>query len=299
MRASIVVVSVLLISCIVPAALNQSTVTGAVRQQATRHRVGMLVPLSGPLAEYGHAVRNGVALARRENPREFEDIEFVFDDTRYDPKTALGSFSRLVGRGDISLIFNWGTATSEALAPIAERRRVALVANSQSSSLSEGKQHVIRFINPAQDFSLAILNALRRKGYRRLAVVKAELGYINELLDGIRANLIEGESLHIVDSVLPDERDFKPTMVNLSAHTFDALGVFLVSGQIGQFYRQLQASGLHAPTFGSDFFESRDEIARAGLAIEGALFSNILVQSDFAERHHPSGAGQTLGQFAP
>jgi len=48
----------------------------------SRFRLGVSCPLSGVLAEYGTAVRNGIELARRENPQRFSAVEIVFEDSQ-------------------------------------------------------------------------------------------------------------------------------------------------------------------------------------------------------------------------
>jgi len=37
-------------------------------------KVGVILPLTGPLAEYGMAARNGIELARKEYPELFHDL---------------------------------------------------------------------------------------------------------------------------------------------------------------------------------------------------------------------------------
>jgi len=49
---------------------------------APKVKVGFILPLSGPVSEYGVAAQNGVALAKEEHPDLFENVELVFDDSR-------------------------------------------------------------------------------------------------------------------------------------------------------------------------------------------------------------------------
>jgi branched-chain amino acid transport system substrate-binding protein len=267
-------------------------------RQSRTQQVGVILPLSGPLAEFGEAAKNGLLLATQEHPERFKSIRFVFEDSRYDPKTSISAFYKLARDPNTALIYNWGTATGEALAPIAEAQRVPLITNSQTPSISERRAHVLRFINPAEDFSKAILNALRSRGHRRFAVVKAELAYINDLLDGINENLRDGETLEVLETVATDEQDFRSTIAKVKTKDFDALGVFLISGQISQFYRQAEAQALAVPTFGSDFFESESEIAKSGPGIEGALYSNIIVSEEFREKYQKTFSNDTHLTYA-
>jgi ABC-type branched-subunit amino acid transport system substrate-binding protein len=81
-------------------------------------KVGAIIPLSGPLADYGDAVKNGFELARRDNPDFFNTVEFVYEDSKYDGKTSLSAFNALLARGDINLYYVWGVTPNETLLPI-------------------------------------------------------------------------------------------------------------------------------------------------------------------------------------
>lgn len=62
---------------------------GIGRAQTNTFRLGVSCPLSGVLAEYGAAVRNGIELARKEQPELFSRTEIVYEDSQWDPKKAL------------------------------------------------------------------------------------------------------------------------------------------------------------------------------------------------------------------
>jgi len=49
--------------------------------------VGVSLALSGPVAEYGEALRNGIELAREEHSDLLSDIRFLYEDDRYDGRS--------------------------------------------------------------------------------------------------------------------------------------------------------------------------------------------------------------------
>ena len=84
---------------------------------------------------------------------------------------------------------------------------------------------------------------------------------------------------------MPQDTDFRSTIAKLQEKKFEALGVYLLPGQIETFYRQLSELGMKTPSFGTDFFESEQQVAAAGPAIDGALFPNNTVTDDFRKRY--------------
>ncbi len=48
-------------------------------------KIGVLTPLSGPLAIAGEVQKNALAMVVKDTPNE--KIELIYEDSRYDPKT--------------------------------------------------------------------------------------------------------------------------------------------------------------------------------------------------------------------
>lgn len=73
-----------------------------------RFKIGVLLPLSGPVAEYGVATQHGFELAQQEDPEGFKNIQFLFDDTQYDSNKTVLSLQKLRLADGISAAFVWG-----------------------------------------------------------------------------------------------------------------------------------------------------------------------------------------------
>jgi outer membrane PBP1 activator LpoA protein len=57
-----------------------------------RFVVGLILPLSGELADYGAALRRGFELAEEDAPERFKYLDLRYQDSQYDQKTALSAF---------------------------------------------------------------------------------------------------------------------------------------------------------------------------------------------------------------
>jgi ABC-type branched-subunit amino acid transport system substrate-binding protein len=89
----------------------------------------------------------------------------------------------------------------------------------------------------------------------------------------------------LIEQVALDQQDFKSLIVKIKNRPYDALGVFLISGQVGSFFKQSAVQGLRLPTFGADFFGSQTEIAAAGESINGSVFPDLGVSKEFQQRY--------------
>lgn len=254
--------------------------------------IGVSLALSGPFAEYGVAVQHGIELARSENPAALAPINFVFEDDGYEPKRTVGAISKLRDIDGASLLFVWGNEPALGAAPVAERLKIPTLVVAQHPQAGAGYRYVIRFINPAEDFSLALLKYLRTQpSYtlspkpRRFEVVKAEISFFNILLDEFSKGLTAEESISIVDTYTPKDTDFRPTILKLKSLKADNLGVYLVPPQIEPFFRQAAELDFHPQVFGASPFESSIVIKSALGAMEGAVFSHISALPEFQRRY--------------
>lgn len=247
----------------------------------TGFQVGVIAPLSGPLAEYGLAAQNGIELARTQQPALFTKIKFIYEDSQWDAKTAISAFNKLRDASKVSLIFNWGNPTSEAIAPIAERNKFPLIGMTVDSGVVKGKEFVIRSTNSSKDFSDVLAKYLLKSSYRRIGIVLAENTYVQGLYDGLKAALRSEVEIEIIAKYNIQDQDFRSSVAKIRARQFDALGVFLISGQVSSFYRQLSSQGIAIPTFGTDFFESTTEIRLANGGMNGAVYPHLGVTDSF------------------
>ena len=243
-------------------------------------KVGIIAPFSGPLAEYGQALKNGIDLARADSPAIATNCNFAFEDSKYDPKTAVSALQKLVS-DKFAVIYNWGGPTSSAVAPLAERLHVAMFVLSMDPRLSKGSTRVIRFANSGAEYGEQLAKALKASGLHRVGIVRAENDYLNDVLGGLRRRAPPELYVEEIATYLTSDADFRSSVTKIRATKFDAIGVFLISGQVSVFHRQLNEQHLNIPTFGTDFFESTSEVTAAGRAIEGAIFANNAVDSDF------------------
>lgn len=279
--------------CVISFCLVVFMPVGALAGQPERRRdspadpaVGVVVPLTGGAAEYGVAFRNGIEMARRDGVAGVDDLHWIFEDSKYDTKLAVAGFRKVASMDGALLTYVFGGPMSEALAPLAESERRALIVSINEPKVAVGKRFVIRFSNPAHDYGAVLAGWFVKRGIRRVAVVKAENQYLNCMLDGLTRSLPSGISLDVVDSFQTEESDFKSTISKLRRQkSFDAVGVYLLPGQVSLFFRQLRQQNVAIPAFGTDFFESTSEIIQAAGAMHGAVFPNNTVSEEFRREY--------------
>lgn len=247
--------------------------------------VGLILPLSGPLAEYGTAFQNGVDLAKKHSPNIMQHCEFHAEDSKYDSKIAVSGFNKLSKITKAPIIYNWGGPTSEAVAPLADPQDVVLFVWSADPRVAQQRKNVVRFCNSGREYAEVLTGYLKEQNYKKIGIVKTENQYIDSILDGLVDTAGDHLNIDVIDNYLPSDQDFRSSISKIKNQKYDALGLFLLSGQVSNFARRLKEQAISVPLFGTDFFESLTEVKQAQGGLKDAIFSNNEVSPDFRKTY--------------
>ncbi len=267
-------------------------------------KVGLMIPLSGPTADFGAALRNGIQLAQSERPNEFnKTIEFIYEDVKFEPKLAISTFHKLTKSNKVNMIYVFGSGNAATIAPISEQNKIPTVVLTGEPFVVAGKKYVMDFHNRLSDLAVATLNEMRSKGYSKFGIVKTEVQYLESLVDAIKLNLKENETFTIIDSFPPDVNpDLKMTVLkvknSLEKKEFDSIGVFLLTGQISNFFQKMELYKITAPTFGSTFFGQVEEMKKAGTTANGGIYAALSATEEFSNKYFNTFGNRAQIQFA-
>lgn len=262
--------------------------------------IGLVLPLTGPAADYGLAIRNSIELAQKDKPELFTNLRFHYQDAQYDPTTAITAMNKLIASDKVDLLVTWGLSFCKALAPIAESRKMPLIGICGDPKMGAGRHYALRFKNKNDEIMRAQAEYLNRQGVKRIGLLLADHPYLEEAMEALQRNLQPGQTLEIIDRLPSSEPDLRTNLLKLQNRRadFDAIGVLLYVGQISTFYRQAREMKIELNTFGSDFFESLSEVHASGGAMEGKVFASIKIKPDFIKRYKAAFHNESQLSFA-
>lgn len=241
-----------------------------------RLRVGAILPLSGETASMGNAFRNGMEHGLRSLSKDDREALAVFyeDDGLNSAKT-VSAFSKLQAQRDIHVVVNLSSGTSHAVAPLAERAAIPLIAIASDPKLVQGRTHVFNFwVTPEEEARMAVAEALKR-GYKhiaRISTIHEGVSSINRAFDHENNGKVE---IALDEEVPPDMKDFRAFIAKLRGKkAIDAILPMIFPGQLSAFTRQIRQSGIATPFFGFEFFEDSNEVKAAAGTLVGAWYVN-------------------------
>ena len=100
------------------------------------------------------------------------------------------------------------------------------------------------------------------------------------------------------ENVAPDSLDFRSQIVRLQREQADVVGVFLFPGQVSSWFKQARGLSKELPSFGTDIFESAQEVKLAQGSMTGAVYPNLSVPEQFRRSYETRFAEPTQVAYA-
>src|SRR5499426_3887233 len=162
--------------CLVVAVLLGSTLAPP-RQavgQGDPVKIGVIEPLSGPVAASGNYVRMGAEIARDWiNARGGvlgRKVELVIEDNKSDPKEAASAAEKLIVRDKVPAIMGaWGSSMTLAAMPKLEEYGVPMVVETSSAAsiTKRGNPWIFRISPPSEMEALGLEKYLKDLGVKK------------------------------------------------------------------------------------------------------------------------------------
>lgn len=244
--------------------------------------VGLIAPLTGPVAAYGAQVRNGVETAIDEINKNGgilgEKVVLKATDDAGEPKQGVSAANQLVGEG---VQFVVGPVTSGVAIPasdvLAENGVLMVTPTATAPDLTaRGLPNVLRTCGrDDQQAEVAAAYVLDSLKDRKVAVIHDKGAYGKGLADAFKAKLNEGGATEAVyDSVTPGERDFSALATRLKAAGVEVVYFGGYHAEGGLLARQFKDAGLEARIIGGEGLSNTEFWAIADTAAEGSIFTN-------------------------
>jgi branched-chain amino acid transport system substrate-binding protein len=244
-------------------------------------KIGLLLPFSGPFADFGQQIGNGIELWRRQHGTTVAGREIVLlkrDANGVDPAQTRRFVQELVTREKVDFLAGFGlTPDAMAAAPIGTEARVPMVVmNAATGYITERSPYFVRV-----SFTLAQLVAplgqwAPGNGIRRVFVAVSDYAPGHEAADAFTRAFVAAGGEVIGETRIPLQNlEFAAYVQRIADARPDGVFLFLPSGQLPlNFMRQFVQFGLAASgirLLGATEIIDDTVIATLGEAVIGAL----------------------------
>ena len=269
-------------TCVVLLSLCFACPSGASGDDTGRFNVGVIIPLTGDLADYGTSIQRGFDLATSGAPNRFSNVRFVFEDSRYDGSAAVTVLQKLKTSDDIDLYYAWGVSPTEAIIPIAEAGKLPLLVETTIKESTIKKNYVVRAARTGERIAQALAAEIAKRKFRSVTFLNTDIPFYDDILQHLQSLLSKANvKITRIDKILPSENDLRSHVLKLSKQKDDAVGAFLLPGQFVSFYKNVAQLKLSVHTFSADIIGSDSIIKDCPDTINGAFFTEVGITPDF------------------
>lgn len=250
-------------------------------------KIGVLGPLSGPVAEYGVASTNGTLLAfEKANEKNYLDgknVVAVLNDSEGDQTKAVNLFNKLVSKDNVvALVGEVLSSTSLVVAPVAHEEGIPMISPTGTHlDITPDYENVFRacFIDPYQGV-LAGQFAVENLKAKKVAIVyNVGNDYSVGLAEEFK-KVVEAAGLEITNNEAynDDDKDFSALAAKLKASAPELVFVPDYYNKVGVMVGQFKAAGVDAKFLGGDGWDG--VLANFSKEVEGCYYLTHFSVSD-------------------
>ncbi|MDL2397824.1 branched-chain amino acid ABC transporter substrate-binding protein [Rhizobium mayense] len=244
--------------------------------------IGLIAPLTGPVAAYGDQVKNGAQTAVDEINKAGgilgQKVVLKLGDDAGDPKQGVSVANDFVGQG---IRFVVGPVTSGVAIPVsdalAENGILMVTPTATAPDLTKrGLTNILRTCGrDDQQADVAAKFVLKNFKDKKIAILNDKAAYGKGLADAFKATLNAGGVTEVInDSLTPGEKDYSALTSKLKAAGIDLIYFGGYHPEGGLLARQLHDISVKAQIIGGDGLSNTEFWAIANEAAQGTIFTN-------------------------
>ena len=250
----------------------------AAAQQAEPLKIGVIQPLSGPVAASGNYIRMGAEIARdwinAKGGVLGRQVQLLVEDNKSDPKEAATAAEKLIVKDKVPVIVGaWGSSMTLAAMPKLEEYGVPMVVETSSAATitKRGNPWVFRISPPSEMEALGLEKYLKDLGIKKADFLAVNTdwgrGAVTAFGDILKKS---GSNVGAIEFMEQAATDMNAQITKIKADAADTLFLTTSVEQITLVLKQAQEQRLRAKVITTGGSSSPSQLVKqAGPAAEG------------------------------
>ena len=249
---------------------------------------GVSGPLTGANAQYGAQWKAGFDLALDEINANGgvlgRPLSYVFEDSQSDPRQSVGIAQKFVNEPKIVIeLGDFSSPASMAATPIYQRAGLVQLGftNSHPDFTKGGDFAWSPSISQADQQPLIADLAVKKLGLKKIAVLHLNTDWGRTSKDVfVKAAAERGAQVVISEGYLPDEKDFRSTLIRVRDAKPDGIVLISYYADGALIAGQLKATGISLPTVAVGSVYSPKFLELGGASVEGIITNTSFFPED-------------------
>jgi len=214
-------------------------------------KIGAILPLTGRFAFMGEPLKKAMDLAVKQINSQDGGIagkraEILYADSQGDPKMGVSAAQKLIDVNNVKIITTFLTGVSEAVKPVTEEKRILLIAQTVSPTITKDAKYTIRmhysFVKEGQLLSEHLLTV----GQQPIGFIRSKDPSTSfEVEKIIIPRLREKGFTQIIDETFDvGNKDFKPHVLKMKTEGVKQIGLLGYGNDMLNLLKELKAAGL-------------------------------------------------------
>jgi len=255
-------------------------VAGSMFLSAGEVKVGVILPLTGPIAAFGQTSKRGLDIAYEGNHKlkNGDEVKLVVLDDRGDKVEAATAAKKLINKDKVVVILGEvASSNSMAMAPVAEKAKTPMITHASTNPrVTKGKKYVTRacFIDPFQGAVMAKY-ALDNKLDSAVVVTDAKQDYSVGLSKAFKKAYKSGGG-KILKTILINsgDKDFNAQVAAIKQANPKIIAFTGYYPEAALMVKQARDMGVQAPFIGADGVGFPELVKIGGKAAEGFMYTD-------------------------
>ena len=243
-------------------------------------KVGVVLPLTGPIAAFGQTSKGGLDIAYEQNNKlkNGDTVKLVVLDDRGDKVEAATAVKRLLDKDKVTVILGEvASSNSMAMAPVAEKAKTPMITHASTNPrVTKGKKYVTRacFIDPFQGAVMAKY-ALDNGMKNAVVVTDAKQDYSVGLSKAFKkAYTAAGGKIAKTVLINSGDKDFNAQVATIKAANPAIIAFTGYYPEAALMVKQARAMGVNAPFIGADGVGFPELVKIGGKDAEGFMYTD-------------------------
>lgn len=289
---------VVLIIAVSAAALFVQNYNGMQRPEEIK--IGLILPLTGPLSSLGNSLHNSLLLAaddvNEKNMLGGKKISIISEDTQSDPRNAVEAYNKLRNIDNAKVFLSVTSGHVLAIKPLTERDHVLFFGSAAHPDVTKNSSLIFRHANTAQEDARTLADAILKNNYTKVGII-----HINDdwgiSTESILRGLLEARNITVISEKHEQrDTDFRTQLTKLSQT--DAIVDISAGTSAGLIIKQTKELGYSRDFYsGVGFSLTPDAAEIAGDAANGIFYQEYPIHPEF-ERKYRDRFGKSPAKFS-
>jgi len=223
-------------------------------KQTNALKIGMIIPLSGPAADFGTQMKGGAEIAKQELLKKGIDVDIIYEDSKADPVTGISAYRRLIDIEKVDYLISSFTRVSLPLVEMTAKDKIPMIMIVFAGNWDKTKSpYVIRYYPTPRQYVRGEDGANVLSDVKTASVIYVNDDYGKSVLNELGIFLAEkGITLLSKEGYAPATTDFRTLLTKVKESNPDIFSVIASSPvEISNIIKQAKDMGITAKLFDS------------------------------------------------